>query len=95
MRPRKFYRGRIAIHFNFYALYLPFVFLGKTQKLYAEVITMPDIFHSSDAFAQNPSMQQYFMSLPPYIQESIKQTGIDMKSEDELRKCAENLMKHK
>lgn len=47
-----------------------------------------------DAFlAGNAQAQSYFMSLPAYVQENIHQSGIKIQSEDELRQCAENLMK--
>ena len=46
---------------------------------------------------QNPlfedgEMQRYFASLPELIQETIKQSAMEMNSLEELRKCAENLM---
>lgn len=43
-------------------------------------------------FKDNLDNNSYFMSLPAFIQESIKQTGVNITSEEELRKCAENLM---
>lgn len=46
---------------------------------------MPDCF-------ENPQMQQYFSSLPVYVQETIKQSAPKITNEDELRKFAENLM---
>lgn len=41
----------------------------------------------------DPAMQQYFNSLPPSVQENIKQAGTDICSLEELRSCAENLMR--
>lgn len=38
-------------------------------------------------------MQQYFNQLPAYIQENIEQSGIEIQSIDQLKKCAENLTK--
>ena len=46
---------------------------------------MPDCFH-------DPQMQQYFASLPMYVQETIKQSAVKITTENELRKFAENLM---
>ncbi len=46
---------------------------------------MPECF-------ENPQMQQYFSSLPVYVQETIKQSAPKITNEDELRKFAENLM---
>lgn len=42
---------------------------------------------------QNPEIQQCFQSLPPYIQESIKQSGVEITSKQQLQQCADNLMK--
>ena len=41
---------------------------------------------------QDPQMQQYFSSLPLYIQETIQQSAIKLNTEDELRRFAQNLM---
>ena len=40
---------------------------------------------------ENAKMRQYFNSLPPYIQETIRQSGIDIKSLDELESCAKHM----
>lgn len=48
---------------------------------------MPDIFHFSD------EMQQYFNTLPIFVQETIKQSNSKIGSTEDLKKCAENLMK--
>lgn len=47
----------------------------------------------SKTFKDNIDSNQYFKTLPTYVQETIKQSGIDINSEEELRKCAEKLMK--
>ncbi len=41
---------------------------------------------------QNASDGQYFSSLPPVVQATIKQCGIQFSSEEELRGYAEKLM---
>lgn len=46
-----------------------------------------------DSFKDRIDDNHYFKSLPNYIQETIKQSGIDIDSEEELRECAENLLK--
>ena len=38
-------------------------------------------------------MQQYFDSLPVYVQETIKQISIEFKNKQELAQCAQNMMK--
>lgn len=35
----------------------------------------------------------YFQSLPPFVQESIMQSGLSFKNEEDLRKFAENFNK--
>lgn len=47
----------------------------------------------SNAFKENIESNRYFQTLPTNVQEAIKQSGIDINSEEELRKCAEKLMK--
>lgn len=44
-------------------------------------------------FKENLNNNQYFQSLPAYVQETIKQSGVNISSEEELRNCAENLQK--
>lgn len=39
-------------------------------------------------------MQQYFNTLPVYVQETIKQTGVELKSIEELVSCAESMMEN-
>ncbi len=50
---------------------------------------------SDSIFFQNIDTNQYFQSLPPHIQETIKQGGPKITSEEDLRRCADNLMKQK
>ena len=38
-------------------------------------------------------MQQYFNSLPAYVQETIKQNSVAFKNKQELEQCAQNMMK--
>lgn len=40
----------------------------------------------------NEEMQRYFNSLPPFVQESIMQSGAMPASLDELRSCGENIL---
>lgn len=40
---------------------------------------------------QDAAMQQYFSSLPIYVQETIKQSGVCPQSVEELRQCAQHL----
>ena len=46
-------------------------------------------------FEQGLQQNQYFNSLPAYVQETIKQSGIKLCSEEKLRQCAQNLMNGK
>lgn len=46
----------------------------------------------SKNFKESLNTNQYFQSLPIYIQETIKQSGIDINSEEELKSTVENLM---
>jgi len=48
---------------------------------------------SDNEFAKNLENNQYFLSLPKFVQESIKQTSPDLCSEADLRKIAENLIR--
>lgn len=41
---------------------------------------------------ENERMQTYFNSLPTYIQETMKQSGVDMHTEAQLRQCAAAMM---
>ena len=40
---------------------------------------------------EKAKMQQYFHTLPAYVQETIHQSGIMVSSLAELQKCAENM----
>ncbi len=42
---------------------------------------------------KNQEMQQYFNTLPQFVQETINQSGPEMNTVQELKNCAENLMK--
>ena len=37
-------------------------------------------------------LEEYFNSLPIYVQESIKQTGVCFSSKEELQNCAQGMM---
>lgn len=52
-----------------------------------------EVIIMSNAFKENIESNRYFQTLPTNVQEAIKQSGIDINSEEELRKCAEKLMK--
>jgi hypothetical protein len=51
---------------------------------------MPD-----HTFAENLNTNPYFLSLPTYVQETIKQAGPKVQSDEDLRKIADNLTKKK
>ncbi|NMA79167.1 MAG: hypothetical protein GX967_00820 [Clostridiales bacterium] len=55
--------------------------------------------NSNDAYAILSNMdektKQYFDSLPGYVKETIMQTGVEIKSQDELRQLAENIENNK
>ena len=42
---------------------------------------------------QDPNMKQYFDTLPPSVQETIMQSGVQVDSLEQLKACAENFMK--
>ncbi len=48
-----------------------------------------------ESFFKDPSMHQYFSTLPSMIQESIIQSGVKFSSVDELRRFVENLNQQK
>jgi len=48
-----------------------------------------------NTFAENLNTNQYFLSLPSYVQEAIKQAGPKVQSDEDLRKIADNLTNHK
>lgn len=39
----------------------------------------------------SPDMQQYFASLPTFVQESIEQSGVEFESLDQLRTFVDSL----
>lgn len=41
----------------------------------------------------NLDQNAYFQSLPKMVQETIKQTSVEITSEDQLKSVAENIMK--
>ena len=55
---------------------------------------MADYAISSDMLNNNPEMKQYFESLPPYVQETMRQSsGSQITSLEQLQKTAENLIR--
>ncbi len=48
---------------------------------------------SDNPFFENIESNAYFQSLPVFVQETIKQGSPQIKSEDDLRRCAQQLMK--
>ena len=46
-------------------------------------------------FNENLDSNEFFQSLPSYVQETIEQSGITLNSEEELKKCANTLMNNK
>lgn len=42
---------------------------------------------------KNQEMQQYFNTLPQFVQETLTQSGPEMNTLQDLKCCAENLMK--
>ena len=40
---------------------------------------------------QNPKIQKYFSTLSPFIQESIKQSGLDFRSVEDLKQFVQKL----
>ena len=39
-------------------------------------------------------MQQYFDTLPAYVQETLYQSGVSVSTKEELMRCAENMTTH-
>ncbi len=39
-------------------------------------------------------MQQYFDTLPTYVQETLYQSGVSVSTKEELMRCAENMTKY-
>lgn len=48
---------------------------------------------SDNHFADHLDTNPYFLSLPKFVQENIKQAGPDVRSDEDLRRIAENLTK--
>lgn len=48
----------------------------------------------NNKFKESIDSNSYFQALPIYVQETIKQSGVNINSEEELRNCAEKLMKN-
>ncbi|MBW7571643.1 hypothetical protein [Caproiciproducens faecalis] len=46
---------------------------------------------SDNHFAENLDKNEYFLSLPKFVQENIKQAGPKVCCEEDLRRIAENL----
>ena len=66
-----------------------FMYILKIQvKTILEVIILSK---SKYTFESSP----YFQSLPSNIQDTIKQSGITINSEDDLKECVKTLMKNK
>lgn len=49
----------------------------------------------SSAFENDPTIKQYFDSLPPFIQETILQSGVRIESAEQLKACAEKIIDNK
>ena len=47
----------------------------------------------SDPLTQDPAIRQCFDSLPPYVQETVKQSGVEITSREQLQQCANHLLK--
>ena len=43
----------------------------------------------------DPQMQQYFSTLPIHVQETIKQSAVQIETEAELRNIAEQMMQNR
>lgn len=48
---------------------------------------------NQNTFQENLEQNMYFKGLPPFVQESIRQSGISLSSEEELRQLARSLMR--
>ena len=54
---------------------------------------MADYAVTGDPFETNPEMKQYFDSLPPYVQETLRQSsGGQIANLAQLRQAAEHLL---
>ena len=48
---------------------------------------------NKNSICSSPEMQQYFNTLPEFIQETITQSGAQISTVQDLKACADNLMK--
>ena len=48
------------------------------------------LFCSADT-EETLKMQQYFDTLPAYVQETLHQSGVSVSSKEELERCVENM----
>lgn len=55
------------------------------------IATMDSKLFCNASSEEQARMQQYFHTLPAYVQETIHQSGIMVSSLAELQKCAENM----
>lgn len=46
-----------------------------------------------NSFQETLEQNVYFQGLPPFVQESIRQSGVTLSSEEELRRLARSLMR--
>lgn len=49
--------------------------------------------NQKDPINSNPEMKQYFSTLPPFVQETIRQSGLIPADLQALQQAADNLMK--
>ncbi len=45
-----------------------------------------------NCFYKNLDTNEYFRSLPSFVQEAIRQSSPQINSEEDLRRCAKNLL---
>lgn len=58
-----------------------------------EVMDMANNALNGDVLVNNPEMKQYFETLPPYVQETLRQaTGAQITNLVELRSAAEKML---
>lgn len=62
------------------------MFLDFLQKLISEVNAMPQK-------ENDPQIKQSFETLPAFVQETVKQSGVQIQSAQQLEQCAQNLTK--
>jgi len=73
--------------FIFIDLFLMYIFKIQVKTILEVII----LSNSKYTFESSP----YFKSLPSNIQDTIKQSGITINSEDDLKECVKTLMKNK